>query len=81
MPNSIMEHALYVTPHRHEHLISHQNGLDILILNLKQYMITRSDWRQSPKYELVRPKHVYCIQSWNMYVTPHPDFNTISKFL
>ena len=36
---------MYVAPHRHEHLISHQNGLDILILHLKQYMITRSDWQ------------------------------------
>ena len=70
-----MEH---VTPHWHEHLISHQNGLDTLILHLKQYMITRSDWRRSPKYELVRPRHTYRIQSWNMYVTPHRHEHLIS---
>ena len=47
----------YVTFHQHEHLITQQNGVDILILHIKAYRITRFDW-QRPKYVLVRPEGV-----------------------
>ena len=59
----------YVTLHQHEYLITQQNGIDILILCIKVYRITRFDW-QRPKYVLVRQEEAlesYRIQqvTWN----------------
>ena len=56
----------YVTLHQHEHLITQQNGVDILILHIKVYRITGFDW-QGPKYVLVRPEGVLEFNTHNKY--------------